>query len=533
MFMTDLRTLLSKEEKTMMSDYVTEFATERNPKHADIDYLLRSWNDAKGAYLYKLFGEKFQIKKTLVYNKPEDKLYDELQRKFNDWNSACYNFRRTFDRFLWENRITLGNDYYKLQLLTDVERLIKTAYEDDEFSVNTPDGRTIKVQKGCRPMRIISKVAKAYGGLPGLEEFQNEVSVILTQKKLTGEMTLSIHPMDFMTMSHNELGWSSCMDWTDQGCYRRGTIEMMNSTCVVVAYLAAENNDMSFYADGQSYTWNNKKWRELFIVTPEVITGVKGYPYQNSDLVKLVNSWLRELAEENLGWHYDKENVKYDHRTTFSHKHDNGEWADIRLNFETNTMYNDFGTIQHYAIIGSDLKSGTVYTNYSGDEMCMMCGSVDNCFDGEGALLCCDCDNSRCCDCCGDRISGDDIYELDGSYYCYSCYEDRSYYDVMDECDHDINNTTTLYLLPEDVDPADYNFGAWDSVKKDVYHTSGRVWRRWFNTTEASEYRLPGTWGNYRYYVKPSMFKDIEDIETIFDVSWEDYIPADPEEEDE
>jgi hypothetical protein len=196
-------------------------------------------------------------------------------------------------------------------------------------------------------------------------------------------------------------------------------------------------------------------------------------------------------------------------------------------------MYNDFGTISHYAIIGSHVTSGTLYTNYSGDEMCMMCGSTDAYFDGEGSLVCNNCDDSTCCECCGDRIRGDDVYELDGSYYCCSCYEDRAYYDVMDECDHDINNTTAIYLLPEDVDPADYDFGAWGAVRKDLYYTTDRVWRRWFNTTEAAEYKVPGTWGKIRYYVKPSMFNNIENIETIFDVSWEDYIPADPEEEDE
>ena len=525
--MTDLRTLLSDSEKRMMNDYVTAFATDGDDSHVGIDTLLREWNTAKGEYLYKMFGNQFKIQKTLVYNKPEDKLYDELRSKFNSWDSACSNFRRTFDRFLWEHRIDLGQDYYKLQMLMDTNALLNTCYDDDEFSVNAPNDRVIKVQKGCRPMRIISKVAKAYGGLEGLEEFQNEVSVILTQKKLTGVMTLSIHPMDYMTMSHNTLGWSSCMDWTDRGCYRRGTVEMMNSPCVVVAYLASDE-DMNFRANGTRYSWNNKKWRELFIVTPEVITGVKGYPYQNSDLVKLVNSWLRELAEENLGWKYDKENVKYDHRYTFSHKHDNGEYANIKLVFETETMYNDFGTTTHHAIIGSE-TNGEVYTNYSGAEMCLMCGATDAYFDGEGALMCENCDDPVYCDCCGERIDdSDDQYELDGQTFCYSCYQDRIYTDRMSDEDHDINNTTSIYLLPEDADPADWDWG-WDTPCLNAYYTSGRTWRRWFATEEPKCY---SSRYSYKYYVKPSMFKDITDIEELFEgVSWEDYVPADDSED--
>ena len=529
--MTDLRTLLSREDKQMMSDYVTQFATDGDDRHADIDTLLREWNWGKSQYLYQMFGNQFKIQKTLVYNKPEDKLYDELRNKFNSWGSACSNFRRTFDRFLWEHRVDLGQDYYKLQMLMDINALLKTCYEDDEFSVNAPEGRVIKVQKGCRPMRIISKVAKAYGGLEGLEEFQNEVSVVLTQKKLTGVMTLSIHPMDYMTMSHNDCGWSSCMDWTDKGCYCRGTVEMMNSDCVVVAYLASDD-DMTFRANGKRYSWNNKKWRELFVVNENVITGVKGYPYQNSDLVKLVNSWLRELAEQNLGWKFDKENTRYRHKEWLHVKHDGAEdEVSVKLSFESNTMYNDFGTIEHYAILGNH-TDGNICTNYSGAEMCLMCGSTDAYFEGEGYLMCQDCDSPIYCQCCGERIDGDDVYELDGDEFCYSCYQDRVYTDVMSDEDHDINNSTTVYLLPEGADPDTFDWYTDDVYCMNAYYTSGRTWRRWFKTDEVS-WSTNSRGYRSRAYVNPSMFRDITDINTLFDgADWEDYAPVDdPEDE--
>lgn len=522
--MTDLRTLLSNEDKEMMSDYVTEFATHGNSDHANIDTLLRYWNSAKSEYLYKLFGNQFQVKRTLVYNKPENKLYDELQQKFNNYNSACFRFRRSFDRFLWENRIALGMDYYKLQLMMDIDNLIHTSYNDDEFSVNAPNDRIIKIQKGCRPMRIISKVAKAYGGIEGLEEFQNEISIILTQKKLTGEMTLSIHPMDYMTMSHNECDWSSCMDWTDEGCYRRGTVEMMNSPMVVVAYLTAEN-DMDFFAAGNRYTWNNKKWRELFIVTPEIITGVKGYPYQNSDLVQLINSWLRELAETNLGWTYDKENVEYNHSNRFQYKHDNDDESfDLKIKFNANTMYNDFGTIIHYGIIGADVYDD-ITTNYSGEEICLMCGGNDCYFDGEGSLVCEECDNPLRCDCCGDRIDGDD-YELDGNVYCYDCYCDRVYTDPIDGQEHDINNAWGLYLIKDNDDPSTIDWYSSAVPRIDVYSFDGRGWGNYFNT---SVKEWSHNWRNY-HYVTPSMFRNIEDISDLFtDEDWEDYLPEEDE----
>ena len=41
-------------------------------------------------------------------------------------------------------------------------------------------------------------------------------------------------------MSDNNSGWESCMSWRNNGCYRRGTVEMMNSPYVIVAYLMLE-----------------------------------------------------------------------------------------------------------------------------------------------------------------------------------------------------------------------------------------------------------------------------------------------------
>ena len=41
-------------------------------------------------------------------------------------------------------------------------------------------------------------------------------------------------------MSDNDYGWDSCMGWMNEGEYRLGTVEMMNSPCIVVAYIDGE-----------------------------------------------------------------------------------------------------------------------------------------------------------------------------------------------------------------------------------------------------------------------------------------------------
>lgn len=515
--MSNLFDKLSKEDVRKIDAYMNSTVGG----HSNLEYLLREW-DRQKVNLYHMFGDQFILNKKIEYNKPINNLVEELNEKFGDYNNICNKFRRTFDRFLWENRMTLGDDYDLLQSLMDTKKLINTVYDGDTFYVNAPDGKPVKVQNGCKPMRLISKVCRLYNvDLEGLEQFQNEVSVVLNQKKLTGDLTLSIHPLDYMTMSDNESGWSSCMSWREEGCYCRGTVEMMNSPMVVVAYLNAEK-PMRISGD---MTWSNKKWRELFVVNPQIITGVKGYPYQNEDLVQIVNSWLRDLAVANLGWNFDKNNVAYKPDKYFTYKNDLGQDRDVYLGFSTNTMYNDFGTIEHhYAIFGSDLNNYNLHINYSGLEECMNCGSLDGYFDGEGALVCEDCDRHLYCDSCGERLYDDgDVYYLDDVPYCRYCYEDRAVTCPIDGEDHDRDNMKIVYLISEDVEASKIREYVYNNTvpRIEVYHNNinGYYWNNYFN--QYAETFNETSWGRTGYYVRPSMLRS--DGFDLFEVSPSDY----------
>lgn len=520
--MGELYDKLSADDIKMMDKWVSNKVTS---SHADMKTLLREWDYHKSQYLYKMFGGQFILNKKIEYNKPMSTLTNDLRDKFNDYNNICNQFRRTFDRFLWEHRVELGYDYDLLQGLMDVDRLINTEYNGDTFYVNAPDGKPVKVQHGCKPMRLISKICRLYGvDLNMLTEFQNEVSLVLNQKKLTGDLTISIHPMDYMTMSENESGWSSCMNWSEPGCYCRGTVEMMNSSCVVVAYLNAKDQ---MWVPGD-YRWSNKKWRELFIVDKGVITGVKGYPYQNEDLVKIVNSWLRDLAVANLGWEYDENSIAYKPDHNFTYTADDGKVHEARFSFSTNTMYNDFGTIDnHYAIVGKNLNRYTMHLNYSGPEMCMCCGECDCSYDSEGQLMCDDCDHSTHCVCCGEWLDENNVYWLDDEPYCSYCYNEH-----MRECpitgeEHHEDNMERIRLVdPNVVDITDMN-ALWnhlcDADLPDIYVERGvwnrRCWNDYFNDTIKGCQREG--WYRILYYVTPDMLKD--NGWSIFGIDREDY----------
>jgi len=525
--MGELLNKLSTSDLEKIDNYVTDNVSS---SHASVQYLLREWDKQKET-LFKMFGNELILNKKIEYNKPTKTLKADLVARFSDYDNICNKFRRTFDRFLWENRLALGNDYDLLQTLMDVDRLISTTYDGPTFYVNSPEGKEIKVQNGCKPMRLISKVCRLYNVDPtGLEAFQNEVSIVLNQKKLTGDLTISIHPLDYMTMSDNECDWSSCMSWRESGCYCRGTVEMMNSPIVVVAYLNADNPMHVRGGDGQ---WSNKKWRELFIVDKKVITGIKGYPYQNEDLVQMVNSWLRDLAVANLGWEFEANNLKYKPDHNFTFYDENGDSHTACLNFDTHTMYNDFGTIDyHYCILGKNLGRYTFDTTYSGAEECMSCGSLDGYYESEGSLVCEDCDNRVYCSECGERIDEDCAYWLDGDPYCEYCYNEHARTDAVTGEDHHERNMTRLYLVDKGIDQFEsegekYNYLRNGSISYiEVYNGCWNhysyTWSRYFDADP--EYCTnPNSWySKGYYYIYANNLKS--GAWDLFDACPEDYI---------
>jgi hypothetical protein len=257
-----------------------------------------------------------------------------------------------------------------------------------------------------------------------------------------------------MTMSDNTYDWDSCMSWVSEGCYRQGTVEMMNSPCVVVAYLAG-NEEMKI--NGNS--WNSKKWRELFIVNRDVITSIKDYPYNNESLTREIVKWIKELAEKNLGWTYT-EPTDYDYNNhSFHLNHIN---SNIQLVFSTNNMYNDFGHIEkHYGCINNQLdrnklfkkNSYDVFTSlcleveYSGASQCMVCGELDPKFDSGSCLACSDCQPVFRCTCCGDIITGEPVI-VDEEILCEWCAENRVHECVGCGEIHYLDNVQPIYVIP-------------------------------------------------------------------------------------
>lgn len=129
------------------------------------------------------------------------------------------------------------------------------------------------------------------------DSWRNKLSEVTTIKEKTCDFVLSIHPIDFMTMSDNDCNWTSCMSWND-GEYSNGSVEMMNSPFVVIGYTESEDKPECIRG---GYSIPNKSWRCLFYVSKELILSGKAYPYNNPTISRKGIEILREMVGDAFG----------------------------------------------------------------------------------------------------------------------------------------------------------------------------------------------------------------------------------------
>jgi len=457
--------LLTENDKNLIGNYIDYnlgyFSTS-------LTQLLQPWNEAKSKYLQKIFGDKLIISKNIEYKEGTDQIVSKIinllncnDRVMRFYNKLKRAYEKQFDDLpSWQWPYSGHAVWVLFSSFYLADNKLDKAVE-----IQLGD-KLIKACAGSKPLKYIAKIAKYFNigmepdeeGITDFEYFRLQHSLCLNQKKLKGELCLSIHPLDYMTMSDNSENWTSCMSWMDCGEYCQGTVEMMNSPCVVVAYLSSSNNTLKYCG---CHEWNSKKWRSLFIVDKDFIVSIKGYPYQNNMLTEAA---IKELAKLS-GWGEDVPVSKYEH----NYKEEEIQGKLVNLTFETNTMYNDFGTTDHFIAINPTTDKTVIgeknkHYCYSGDAECMRCGyhEFGHINSEEGLLECYNCNPADCCDICAncDRsIYEDDAIYVDDDCLCQECYDRLAGNDEVLDIPH--------YL--EDLTP--FNFADKEDLKDNVLNT--------------------------------------------------------------
>ena len=474
----NISTALTDADKQMIHSYLRNYGTgwgddiDCMPLES-IDHYLRYWYKNKEA-LYNMFGGSLILRKEVRFERPKSDIEREMDNLIYGYSDSWV-IRQFVSNYYDGIREIADDYYYYLRGFVDsVSYLVNNIYSGPSFTIPahyTVNKQALQVNSGCKTVKMLGKITKALGIFAkdyvcqecgarhnadaveygcgcggkvveqdGYEEFRKAHSLVLNQKFIKGNLCLSIHPMDYMTMSDNDCGWSSCMAWREEpGDYRLGTVEMMNSPYVIVAYL--ESNTPMVEPE-----WNSKRWRQLVIITPELILGNRQYPYSSDDLQGSVLRWVRELANESLYY------GTFDDNAVVLHNNSANTIGDMRinLNLHFDYMYNDLSS--NMGFVSNRMKSGSYYRLLSGPAVCASCGDIIEDTNDHSAVWCKACGHEHYCECCGETFTHDP-YTVNGRTYCDWCYHNEL--PCCDDCGAVCNTTNNYFVCVNPSNPED------------------------------------------------------------------------------
>ena len=328
---------ISNEDYDTLVDYVCDVGYGKSEA---VPALLNAWDEAKSDYLFELFGDKLIHEKEITIVKPDAVMREDFHNIYTDYRTLfsniediirdakyCLTRRKSISYWNWNSDIcpvpdeiysnidlsffmedsinpfnlTLVEDVY---LIKDSGARIKNwkecisyymydnaGYIEEDVNKAIPKGTKIGrfLNKTVLPLlkTILMDNAEKYDELAkAVEKFITTLSMLNQNNKMSGTLCVSIHPMDYYTMSDNSYDWCSCMSWSNDGEFKCGTLEMCNSKNIVVAYLKGSEK-----FEG----WNSKRWRELFYIDEDIILGIPtGIPVFN--YANTVSVWINFLA---------------------------------------------------------------------------------------------------------------------------------------------------------------------------------------------------------------------------------------------
>ena len=132
-----------------------------------------------------------------------------------------------------------------------------------------------------------------------LKRLQDEASAILNEDKIEGKFCISIHPLDYISISDNDHNWHSCHALDSD--YRAGNLSYMADKHTVVCYVKT-GRDRKIANFPESVPWNSKKWRVLLFFDKDcdfVMAG-KQYPLQSNAALDYFQKVYKEACEKVL-----------------------------------------------------------------------------------------------------------------------------------------------------------------------------------------------------------------------------------------
>lgn len=194
---------------------------------------LEAWAKAKSK-IFVAFGESLSLKKEIDIPVDANMIYEQvkgLAKKYPAYSASILSFSRDE----WADNC-VGNHTENNSIHFAFPKICKN---------------------GAKPSKVLSKILDD-------AQFDIDLSKILQNRTVKGSIEISIHPMDFITMSTNTHKWGSCMCIVD-GFNKIGGFSLMQDNVTTIAFLD-KGVPAEYKTNFGAFSWNNKVFRQIIAI---------------------------------------------------------------------------------------------------------------------------------------------------------------------------------------------------------------------------------------------------------------------------
>lgn len=215
-----------------------------------VDKLFDQWLEAKRDFIEAMNGR-------LIYEFPE-KISFSLDKK--ERNARVDDFVHILES-RWDN-------YQLAGFVADMRDGFFNNMVLHDYEINGQ-----KIKKG---MKLVKAFKFFEEDKCALTDIQNHASRIIQEDKIEGKLCISVHPLDYLSLSENTYNWRSCHAL--DGEFRSGNLSYMVDKSTFICYLKSEKEEN---LPNFPFKWNSKKWRVLLYFSSDwnMIMAGRQYPF--------------------------------------------------------------------------------------------------------------------------------------------------------------------------------------------------------------------------------------------------------------
>lgn len=243
--------------------------------------------------MFNLNAIKEQFQSVIAYSQNIDN--PKVDRLFEMWLDAKRDFIEAMDgKLIYEypGKVSLPLDEHERNIrIDDFIAILDTRWSNSDLANFVEDMRggffnnltTYDYEYKNKTIKKGTKLVKAFKYFEedkcALTDIQNYASRIIQEDKIEGTLCVSVHPLDYLSVSENTYNWRSCHAL--DGEYRSGNLSYMVDKSTVICYLKSDNEEV---LPNFPFEWNSKKWRVLLYFSTDwnMLMAGRQYPFATS-----------------------------------------------------------------------------------------------------------------------------------------------------------------------------------------------------------------------------------------------------------